>query len=175
MIRINVEKAGLRASIEYLNAAEPKAKRAAIRATNKTLKWLTGQMAKEVAGANKIPLRSLKKVRAFTAKATKGNPKGVAWLGINPVGAGYFSPLRAKGTGAKAGKHFIEGGFIATAASGHRMVLKRTGKGRYPVEYQKVSLGTSGDYSNFEAMANTRLETILAQELNYEFNVKGKT
>jgi len=164
---------GVRETVAALLETQPAAKRAAVRATNKTLNWLSTQVAREVAAQYDVPVRAIKAHRVYTRLATQKTLQGELWMGINPIRSGYLKPLRQMKRGARARSHFFEGGFVATMASGHRGIFQRSGKSRLPIYEATVEIGNAGDYAHLEGDAEQRLDTVLAQELNYELNVKG--
>ena len=94
-------------------SAEREAVRFARKVTEKTMVERTG-----------IPARVY---RRFRVKTRNNNESGVVWLGVRDVAAAYLGKLQQTRTGARAGKYFFEGGFIATMKSGKKSAWYRTG------------------------------------------------
>lgn len=57
----------------------------------------------------------------------------------------FSGTARETGTGAKKGKRFFEGGFIATMPSGHTSIFQRKGRPRLPIKEPVVSLQPEGE------------------------------
>lgn len=162
--------------------------RASRRAVQKVTRSVGGVLARELAREHKLPLSIFgagagrgRRVR-FSRGSSVTDPiktgqaaVGTIWIGHRPIKASHLGTPRQTRTGARAGKHLFERAFVATTASGHTTVFKRTGRSRLPIEEQTVSLDKSGDIiDRIAATIPARLADLLRQELNYEVNVRGR-
>ncbi len=182
---LSVSVEGLDEVLDSFDAMDAQIDRASNRAMNKTAKWAARQVARAIAADDQVPLRALylhqgrtgrhwARVRFYRADRGRGG-KAAVWVGYNPIKAAYVGALRQKPKGARAGKHFFEGGFLATMRSGHRGVYRRVGKSRLPIEEQTVPLASAERHVNEVARRiPQRLADVLEQELNYEVNVRGR-
>lgn len=174
MLLLTVRHTGVDPTVDQLLETDPRAHRAANRAINKAIDWLSGHVAREIAKDNQVPVRVIRTRRTFMHYSSDGRLSGSLWFGLNSIKAAYAGPLRQQRKGARAGAHLFEGGFLATMKNGHRGIFKRAGKARFPIVEQSVILFSEpDDYAHLVTDAEERLGTLLAQELNYEFNVKG--
>jgi len=164
------------ASIQVaLNERPEQAGRALVRAINKTLTWAVSQGLRAIASANDVPLKALRgRRRGRKRNASRRNQVGTAWFGILPVRASDVGTPRQSRLGARAGKHFFSGAFVATMPSGHIGIFKRRTQSRLPIIEQVVRLQSAETAIDGVArQTSTRLETVFAQEFNFEVNVKG--
>jgi hypothetical protein len=147
-----------------------------VRAINKTLTWAVSHGLRAIASANDVPLKALRgRRRGRKRNASRRNLTGQAWFGTLPVLASDVGKPRQTRLGARAGKHAFPGAFVATMPSGHIGIFKRRSASRLPIVEQVVQL--SAAESAIEGVArqtSTRLETVFAQEFNYEVNVRGQ-
>lgn len=173
MISVNVDASDLHSVQRTLNATNAQIDRAAVRSVNKTLSWVASQGRRLIAGANDLPLKTLKG-RVRLGKASAGRTKGSAWFGTRPIKTAYAgSPLQSIG-GAKVRGHFFPNAFVARMPTGHLGIFKRRGQARLPIEEQMIHLRESqAILDDIAKRAPDRLRTIYAQELNYELNVRG--
>ena len=181
---LSVSVEGLDETIDSFDALDAQIDRASNRAKNKVAKWAARQVARAIAADDQVPLRSLYKNQGRTHRhkkrvqfllADRGRSGYAAvWVGYNPIKAAYIGKLRQQRRGARAGKHFYEGGFLATMRSGHQSVFKRHGKARLPIDEQYAPLASAERNVNEVARRiPLRLSDVLEQELNYEVNVRG--
>lgn len=182
MIKLELDKRELTAIEMALKERPAQASRALVRAINKTLTWAGSQGLRAIAQANAIPLGSLRggrnkgrrgRSRIFPAK--RNYVSGLLWLGTGPIKASYLKPLRQQPLGAMAGKHFFKGSFVAKMPTGHIGIFGRKGASRLPLREEYVRLTAAekaldGVHRNL----SQRLETVFAQEFNYEVNVRGR-
>lgn len=104
---------------------------AARSAHRKTATWAKKRIEKKLSDKYEIPLKTIRKYRStrggndFFSSVTEG------W---NPIYANqkednsFLGKLRQTKTGVFAGRHSFPNGFIATMASGHTGIFKRTGR-----------------------------------------------
>lgn len=164
-------------------ATEGQVKRASSRSIKKVTGWAGSQVARGIAAEDAVPLRALTSGAGRTGRMhkrvwvrkPKGNgTSGSVWLGHNPVKAAYLGRLSQQKLGAKAGRHFFLGGFIATMRSGHRSVFMRDTRARLPITEETLELESAQRVvDRVSGQVPQRLTTMLRQELNYEVNVRG--
>lgn len=191
---------GERAALAAIEATPAQVERAEARAIDKTTTWAASQVARQLAREHRLPLRSIRRsgkrgnrifrlgVRAGrrgkvnNVRVGLGSARGSVWIGLNPIKAAYIGALRQLRRGARAGRHFFEGSFIATMKSGHTGVWhKQTVRYAYSgrtverLEPDTVELDRGQAIADrVQAQVPQRLSTLLAQELNYEVNVRGR-
>jgi len=196
-ITVNIPPADLRETLNWLNAKPAQVERAERRAVNKTLRWAGAFVARTVASQNAVPLRVLTRgggkrgaIRVRPRLARGREHDGSVWFGANPVKAAYIGRLSQLRRGARAGRHFFSGAFIAQTNSGHIGVFSRRGgaknssgrdskgrlrKGRLPINEQAVSLQNVAEAARAaQSFIPVRLERTLAQEINFEVNVRSR-
>lgn len=127
--------------------------------------------------------------------------EGSVWVGYNPVAAGYVGAIRPwrRGLTPRVRSHRFPGDFVATMPSGHRSIFTRNvfpdvkrrkslnrrerrplernkwGWTSLPIDEQRISLkDTQRIIREVEIAARDRLRGVLAQELNYQLNVRKK-
>jgi len=185
--RIYVEIEGADSVLADFVAKPGQIKRAARRAVLKAVRGARTKIARELATEHQLPLslfvskRAAQRRTAFFVTRDTGADvvEGGVWIGSNPIQASYLGKLSQGSAGTtvsgRSGKHFFEHAFIRSFKSGHVGVLKRIGRGRYPIEPQTVRLAMTD--SIISRVANgipQRLSELLHQELNNEINVRGK-
>lgn len=174
----------------------PKAMAAAQRrAINKTLRWLRGQVAREVGRQERIAIAAVRqRLKAFPMGS---NGQGKLWFGIRPIeasragrprqtragvsvaGRRYQGAFYRQVYGAKpdiwirtASKHFDATDYPDSEVSGgggRRSGWVSENDSRFPLAKAKISLNDVRPH--FEAWTNRaheRLKVVLEQELNFE-------
>jgi hypothetical protein len=128
--------------------ATPKIGEDALRsALGKTMRWANTRARRAVAGGAKIAQGVLSRDRRFFLRLPRtGDPRGSIWIGLAPVSASHLKP-RQTSSGVSAGAHRFPGAFLASGrkgrgggAGGARLVWKRRGKERLPIDKQAVSI-----------------------------------
>lgn len=176
----------------------PKAMAAAQRrAINKTLRWLRGQIAREVGRQERIAIAAVRqRLKAFPM-GSSGQAK--LWFGIRPIEASRAGRPRQTRTGVSVAGRRYQGAFyrqvyggkpdiwIRTASkhfdvaaypdsdvsggSGRRSGWVAENDSRFPLAKAKISLDDVRPH--FEAWTNRaheRLKVVLEQELNFELH-----
>lgn len=121
----------------FLNAAPRtifNAQRSAIRTTTTYADRL---MKERMAKATNLPRKVFNNFRVFKRA---NDYRGIVFLGMNPVKASYAGALSQNKKGAKAGKHFFPGGFVAKMKSGYVSIFKRRGTEYKPIDEQVIEL-----------------------------------
>lgn len=165
------------ASIEAELVARPsQAERALARAINKTLNWARTQGLRAIAAEHRVPLAVLRRRRRTAVlKATRRALSGTLWFGTAPIRAAYLGTPRQTRAGARVAGRLFEGAFVTRLPSGHVGVFRRVAKSRLPIIEQTVALSAARRaLEPVETQIVERLQTVFAQELNYETTVKGK-
>lgn len=163
---------------EMYQATPAQVSRAIYRTIKRGLVWLKKRVVADVAGKSLLP-RSALKNRFFTsAKKRKDFVYGALWIGLREIEAAYVGRLSQQKEGAKAGKHFFKGAFVARMPSGHRSVYRSTGKktrtGRTQIAPEYVDV--DGADQSVDRHGNDLREYVMAvleRELNFEVFVKN--
>ncbi|MCE1053832.1 hypothetical protein [Pseudomonas alloputida] len=174
----------------------PKAMAAAQRrAINKTLRWLRGQVAREVGRQERIAIAAVRqRLKAFPMGS---NGQGKLWFGIRPIEASRAGRPRQTRTGVSVAGRRYQGAFYRQVYGGKPDIWIRTASkhfdavdypdsevsrgggrrsgwvsendSRFPLAKAKISLDDVRPH--FEAWTNRaheRLKVVLEQELNFE-------
>jgi hypothetical protein len=174
----------------------PKAMAAAQRrAINKTLRWLRGQVAREVGRQERIAIAAVRqRIKAFPMGS---NGQGKLWFGIRPIEASRAGRPRQTRTGVSVAGRRYQGAFYRQVYGGKPDIWIRTASkhfdatdypdsevsggggrrsgwvsendSRFPLAKAKISLDDVRPH--FEAWTNRahdRLKVVLEQELNFE-------
>jgi len=122
-------------------------------AISTTTTWAGKELRNRMRVRTGIPARVF---RRFRVKTKRNRETGTVWIGLNRVKATYLGTessdketgkksykLVQTKTGARAGKFFFEGGFVAAMNSGHAGIFKRKGQSRLPIveQYVDIDLG----------------------------------
>lgn len=174
----------------------PKAMAAAQRrAINKTLRWLRGQVAREVGRQERIAIAAVRqRIKAFPMGS---NGQGKLWFGIRPIEASRAGRPRQTRIGVSVAGRRYQGAFYRQVYGGKPDIWIRTASkhfdaadypdsevsggggrrsgwvsendSRFPLAKAKISLDDVRPH--FEAWTNRahdRLKVVLEQELNFE-------
>ncbi len=154
-----------------LGASERQIKTAAIRALNKTARWMRTHIARQTAQSLNVRVGAIRK-DLIILRAKGNNPNAGVALGKTSgvIKATELGSPRQNKQGTRVGKRQFDKTFIATMPSGHRGVFRRKGKSRLPI--QEVQLVTTGRIASvMETLANkqamSRFETLFEHELKY--------
>jgi len=173
--------------------AERASRRAQKRALRKTAKWAGKESTRQLARANRIPMRALRKGsggRAGSAgrmRWTIDDEQANVWIGTRPVKASYLGKLSQNSRSARAGRHTFRGAFIATmpaTASGrqHTGIFRRadqttrrtagrprTSPANLPIIEQSVRLDNADQVeADVEGQLPERYRKVLGQEQRFE-------
>lgn len=189
-ISLNIASDNIDDIVRQLEQMAPAARRALVRTVRRVTQSAGTQAARDIAKRSRIPVKALtvggasgRGKRIFTRVPPPGDPRGdratdpsaSIWVGYNPMQSAYIGALRQLKRGARAGRHYFEGSFLATMQSGHRGVFYRTDDSRLPIEEEAVPITVSEDVMRkIEQQARSRLRSVLISELNYELNVRGR-
>ena len=176
----------------------PKAMAAAQRrAINKTLRWLRGQIAREVGRQERIAIAAVRqRLKAFPMGS---NGQGKLWFGIRPIEASRAGRPRQTRAGVSVAGRRYQGAFYRQVYGGNPDIWIRTASkhfdaadypdsevsggggrrsgwvsendSRFPLAKAKISLDDVRPH--FEAWTNRaheRLKVVLEQELNFELH-----
>lgn len=165
------------------------------RAINKTLRWLRGQVAREVGRQERIAIAVVRqRLKAFPMG---GNGQGKLWFGIRPIEASRAGRPRQTRAGVSVAGRRYQGAFYRQVYGGKPDIWIRTASkhfdaadypdsevsggggrrsgwvsendSRFPLAKAKISLDDVRPH--FEAWTNRahdRLKVVLEQELNFE-------
>lgn len=176
--KITVSTEGLEELIASFGAVPQQIERAERRAVNKTTTWLAKGVRKDLAASIGVAQRVMDDRVRGLEYGYHGIPAGMVWFGLNPIAITRrrFGTLTQMAKGAKAGRLSFAGAFVARMPSGHEAVFRRDGKTRLPISEESLDIDTPAHRAivdTWAQRAGERLETVLAQELNYEVHIKG--
>jgi len=148
------------------------------RAIRKVSRWLAVQSKKSTAQTLRITQKSIKTRFNLDVKGDKA----YLWIGLQPLDVERFGKPRQTKQGVSVKEHFLRGAFVSNVY-GKTHVWRRLsskhqpnhkGKGRFPLVKQTIEIAPQvlEAVNKIESQLNERYQTILQQELNYEFNVK---
>lgn len=105
---------------------------AAARALRKTAQWLRTHSSREIArelGITQSPIRHRYNIYSqSTAREVK------LWVGLQPIAVHYLGTPKVTAGGVKVGHREYDDAFISPMKSSHRMVWRRKGRERLPIE-----------------------------------------
>ena len=145
---------------------------AMIAAVKKTSTWLSRKISTAIVREALIPKKALKP-RIFHEVDSK-TLTGKIWVGLNPISPQKVGKLSQVSGGAKAGKHFFPGAFIASANNSPDLIWRREGKARFPIKREFIEIDEPGleIMRRFERQAQQYFYKRLQEEINYRLNVK---
>lgn len=177
-IRISVS-LDVEQTLHALEATESQLQRAAVRALNKTARWLRTRIARETAHALNIKLslvrRTLVLVRARrgSTHASVGQAKRSGVL--NAI---YLGNARQQARGVRVGRRHYDRAFIATMPSGFTgMFRRKPDVPRLPIQpVQIVITGKMADVMEklAQAPARNQFNKIFERELNFILRYEGR-
>jgi hypothetical protein len=165
------------------------------RAINKTLRWLRGQVAREVGRQERIAIAAVRqRIKAFPMV---GNGQGKLWFGIRPIEASRAGRARQTRAGVSVAGRRYQGAFFKKVYSGKPDIWIRTASkhfdaddypdsdvsgggggrsgwvsendSRFPLAKAKISLEDVRPHFNaWTNRAHDRLLVVMEQELNFE-------
>lgn len=154
-----------------LGASERQIKTAAVRALNKTARWMRTHIARQDAQSLNVRVGAIRK-ELILLRAKGSNPYAGVAIGktAGVIKASELGSPRQNKRGTRVGKRQYDGAFISTMPSGHRGVFRRKRKSRLPI--REVQLVTTGRIASvMEALSDkqamSRFETLFEHELKY--------
>jgi len=119
--------------VERAIAAAPrKLDLAAARALRKTAQWLRTHSSKEIAKELRITQSPIRHRYNIYSQSTSKEVK--LWVGLRPIGVHYLGTPKQTSTGVRVGHRNYDDAFIAPMKSNQRLVFRRKGRERLPVE-----------------------------------------
>lgn len=152
-----------------IRATEKQVTLAAMRALNKTARWLRTQAVREISAQQQIPQKLIRE-RLNILKANRRDLKAFIHTKLSSIPANKLGRLRQTPTGARAGKLMFTGAFVATMPSGKRSVFKRKGRARLPIQEIKLSIrptATAVIENILDYKTAARFEVLLRHELQF--------
>ena len=170
--------------------------KASERAMKKTIRWLSGRVARELAQQLGVPQKYLKK-RLLVRTAGKGSDQvHILWMGAMPLAAEQAGKARQTRKGVTVGKRKFDGAFYRAVYNADENVYIRTSRnqgcttlspgqrkpanrtlapeyaGRFPVQRLGVEIETIAAeiFRRLDRRAIDRFNTLIEQELNYAVN-----
>ncbi|MCE5978513.1 hypothetical protein [Pseudomonas sp. JR33AA] len=165
------------------------------RAINKTLRWLRGQVAREVGRQERISIAAVRqRIKAFPMGS---NGQAKLWFGIRPIEASRAGRPRQTRTGVSVAGRRYQGAFYRQVYGGKPDIWIRTASkhfdaddypdsevsggggrrsgwisendSRFPLAKAKISLDdVRPHFEAWTSRAHERLKVVLTQELNFE-------
>jgi len=190
---IKLDEAGYAKMLSTFAGLPKQFDRAAIRAINKTARWLRTQSVREISRETKIAQKHIRD-RLSILKAKKTFKRALVTAGLRQIPASVFGIEKAKktSTGVSIGRRNFPHAFIArmpkkgqkgrmekgrwqSAATGKPSLWRRATKKRTPLVH--VGIPIVGQASKILERQAARTGGILLKnmeyELNYEINVRG--
>lgn len=125
---------------------------------NKSLRAIdkeVGGTVPRAAGTSVVGFRR-KRVFKTLAKARRKAVIGNVWIGANSIPAKYGGKLKSVTGGAKAGRHYFPGSFVATMPNGYRSIFHKNDTGDLIQDMIKVP---DSNKHALRALDNTRSST----------------
>lgn len=174
MIRIkeNDVRRDIEAVTRYLTTAQRSVVPAAtVAALNKTADRAKTDTVRALAAKYRVPA----KVVRGRVKRLKANRRTLtAWISakVQAIKAVRVGKPRQQKKGARAGKHFFTGGFVATMKSGHVGIYKRKDTARLPIAEQVIKMpdGESIASRNTHKRARTTFPQLFLHELRWRLS-----
>ena len=154
-----------------LTASKDQIEKAALRALNKTSRWLRSDLVSQTAKSLNIKSTPIRDVLVIV-RAKKTNLKTTVGLSkrggvIRAIDAGSATQ---NSKGVRVGKRQFDNAFLATMPSGHHGVFKRKGKERLPIKEVQIFISSKLHDLMEEAShgrALSHFETVFERELRY--------
>lgn len=168
-LTFDLDGAGWEFADRALAEAPKKLDLAAARALRKVAQWLRTHSSREIARELRItqsPIRHRYKVYSrSTAREVK------LWVGLEPISVHYLGTPQQTPDGVRVGHRAYDGAFIDPMRSSQRMVWRRRGRERLPIE--KVTEDWEGpalsSLERWERRAMDRFLELFEQEARYVF------
>lgn len=167
MIGLRIDGAEIQRLADEFGASRKDLQRAHSRAIQRTATTI----AKEVRQGlrSELSLRNLKvlrqRLRKHVMRPISDSRFGAAyvWAGANPISAIEFKGVRQTKAGVMVAGELERGAFIQTMPSGKRLVVRRTGKKRLPLE--TVERDVLGSFDSVAAAGAARVEQLYFRNL----------
>lgn len=161
----------INSAVLVFNQNEKHAEMAAFRALNKTARWLRTKTIKSLSQQTGIQQKLIRE-RINMLKASRKQLKAHLISKSQYIPARKLGRLRQTATGAKAGKFFYEGAFVATMPStGHESIFRRKRKRRLPIQELGFYFGgfnrKTWEEEVLDEQISERFEHFFGQELNF--------
>lgn len=156
---------------QSLTATETQLQMAAVRALNKTGRWMRTRVASETARSLNVKVGAVR-AGLILVRAKRSRPESVVALkrSAGVIKVSTLGRVSQNAKGVRVGKRQFDRAFMATMPNGHAGVFRRKEKARLPI--QQVQIIVTGrmrevmeDLSDGEAMK--KFEQIFERELRY--------
>jgi len=184
-LSVRLDQPGYLALLADLDRAPLTTLTALRRTLSKTLTWMESNLLAAMAQNTGVPsskLKAARRVKGYLGRGkgfasftlpTSGGTEGIVFVGTKPVKAIYLGGAKQTATGVSVKGREFPHSFLATMPSGHLGIFHRSGKARLPIVEDRVPVDIEESAAAVAEAAGARLETLLGQELNYAFNVRG--
>lgn len=140
---------------------------AAARALRKTAQWLRTHSTREISRELRITQSPLRHRYQIHSNATSREVK--LWVGLRPIGVHYLGTPKQTPTGVAVGHRNYDDAFISPMRSTQRLVFRRKGRERLPIE--KVTEDWEGEglgaLERWEKRAQQRFFELFEQEARH--------
>lgn len=140
---------------------------AAARALRKTALWLRTHSSREISRELRITQSPIRHRYQIHSRSTAREVK--LWVGLRPIGVHYLGTPKQTPTGVAVGHRQYDDAFISPMRSTQRLVFRRKGRERLPIE--KVTEDWEGEglgaLERWERRANNRFMELFEQEARY--------
>lgn len=152
---------------DLIDATAKQLETAVGRALRKTGQWLRTHSVRELGrelGINQAPLRQ--RFRLYP-RVQDGEVK--VWVGLRPLSVHYLGDPQQGVTGVKVGRNTYDGAFINPMRSRHKLVWRRKGQERLPIERVTQEIAEMGEavVNRWEARVERRFVELFEQEARY--------
>ena len=115
-----------------VGSATKKLDLAAARALRRTAQWLRTHSSREIAKELRITQSPIRHRYNVYSRATAKEIK--LWVGLRPIGVHYLGTPKQTPDGVAVGHRRYDGAFISPMKSTQRLVFRRKGRERLPIE-----------------------------------------
>mgnify|MGYP001619505509 CR=1 FL=1 len=142
---------------------------AAARALRKTAQWLRTHSSREIAKALRITQSPIRHRFDVFSQATAREVK--LWVGLRPLGVHYLGTPKQTPTGVSVGHRVYDDAFISPMKTKHRLVWRRKGRERLPLEMVTEDWASEGvtALEKWEKRAEQRFVELFEQEARHVF------
>ncbi|MGE4169142.1 MAG: phage tail protein [Candidatus Margulisiibacteriota bacterium] len=176
LIDLDIHEGEINQVIEDLAATPAQVEKAMTSTVNRMARWLKTQSARGLSTHLQIPQSILRRrLKNFRLRKSPGTTEMNVWYGLNPVS---FIRLKPKQTvsGVQAGRHSVEGGFIASGKSGNRHVFKRRGSKRLPIDAQYLDIEDQAVvFIDDHLMGSSNFDTVFLETFERELAWRTQT
>lgn len=156
---------------QALAASEDQTRKAAVRALNKTARWLRTQVTRDTARSLDVKVGAVRPGLVLLRARNSRPEAGVALAKTaGVIKAAALGTPRQTARGVRVGRRHWDHAFLADMPNGHQGVFRRRGKARLPI--QEVQLVVTGRMANVmedlsDGPALRHFETLFQRELRY--------